>query len=913
MITDWSDKKFNEIWCIFKKNIVAILLSSFFIFMVFAIGNFISVFTSRQIIEPMLVKIDYINDFKLPAAKVLATLAHNGNTVALNPVTSNLNEWDNPAKTFVKKIIIGFKVENLEKILKVTVNIGSRSFVFNKEQFLGEWKKINTKDDLSLQNNLYDEDENFNYLVFEAPAKVKAYPMISPVLSDIFASINFGGSEKLIQKPLVISLKLFVLAEVLMFILLALLYVLFRKDILLNNGTVVNKSKKEFIVFSLSVLSTLFFLCIINLLVLYFYKPDISKILENAAKIYRISLLAAFLPKPVESAQFSLSVLISPFLLFISYSIISKKIDKISELIIFRAYYILSIVLPLLFFAISYIGLSASNFIYTAQSYSFNGLGMIIYSLLFFPIGACCVLFVKKKYNQQITNFFQYGFVGLAIFIIFAVHIISANNMQLAGDPYVMVHFNPVLYPMAQVVAGKTILVNLTSLYGLSAVFLEVIFKIVNFSVLSFTVVMGILVGCSYLFIYLFLRRVVKNKLVLFLGFLITVFYFFENGIVQNRYFSYSPIRIFFPCLVLLLVSFYFKNRIKKLYYSIYLLSVLAILWNLDSGFVVFVAWVSTLCFSELYNQNKKYAAKKIFFHLCVGALLFSIVCLLYVAYSFFRSGFVPNILMLWQYHQMFLSGFMLRPVLFPHVWILVVIIFLSGLLFSIKGWIVKDDRFEVISIFFLSVMGIGLFSYFQGRSHDVAFFSPLYIALILLIVLADIVFQESVINNRLFGGGIIFLIIFFFIFSSPINLIYNWHRYLTWTKSGLTSFLDTNQTLFTRNVGFINKYTKKGESIIILADNYEGLYYGESGTRSALDLPSSTDIFFGREVNYLARFLECNRKYMLFIYPIDNYYFYDNKINEIIKNNYVVLDKNEDGMALLIKNDNTTGMCSIK
>lgn len=903
-------EEFAEIFCLLKKYYLAVLLSSVFIFVVIWAGNMISVITSREILEPLTIKIEGLNETELSSVKVLATLSRAGNTINLTGVPGQSNEWNNPSQTFIKKIIFGFKNEHLDNFFQVAISLGEKNFVFTKEQFLAEWKKIDIKEEdlySSASPNLYDKQGNSDYLVFVAPDGVKAKPLNFPVVSRLFASINFSGSEKLIQKPLISSFKLFILAEIIALISFLILFFFRQKDSRDENDA--SLRKRKFIVFGSSIVAVFFLLFVFNLLLAHFYKPDLSQLLENASKIYRDVILPCFLPESVEKVQFVFSILLSPFLLLIFYKLLNRKVSKMNENLISRLYLILSVAFPLVLFAIAYIGLAVSNFIYINESYSFGGSGKYLYGLLLFPLGAYLILFLKTEKYNRIIKIPIYLFAGLLIIIISVSSIFGINSkiFNNAG------HFDPLLYPMAQVMSGKTILVNLTSLYGFSPVFLEGIFKLTGLGVLSFTTVMALLIGLCYLFIFIFLRRLIKNDIILLLGFSTVIFYFLERGTGDTPaiYFQYFPIRILFPCLILMLVSFYFKNKKKFLYYLITLAGALAILWNMDTGIIVFASWIITLCFYELFGTSKKIIIKNILFHLLVGLLMIGLVFFAYAVYSFLRTGLLPDFSLLGQYQNLFLSGAMAIPMPFPHIWVLAAIIFLVGLLVSIRGWQNKDNNFKNISIFFLSVVGIGLFNYYQGRSHDHNFFYPLFSVLILLAVLADLVFNDIVVNKKLYGSGLLFLLVLFFLLSSPINLIYNGGKYYRWLESGLNSFFDKSEAAITRNVAFIKSHTQIGEGIVVLSEyGEEGMYYAESGTYSVLNLPATAAIIFKYEVDYAADFLRCNSDRKLFFYPFtsrekdarNKYYFYEEKIIEIINNDYAVADKSDDDMVLLIR-----------
>jgi len=907
-----------------KKNFIAVLLSALFVFVVIWVGNTVSVITSRQILEPVTVSVSGLNEDDLSSVKILATLSRAGNTVNLARVPNQPNEWNNLGQAFIQKIVFGLKKEHLDKFNQVTINIGENKFIFTREQFLTEWRSVTFADSelyRSISPNLFDQKGNSDYLIYVAPDNVAAKPLTVsiPMVSRLFASINFGGSEKLIKQPLVIGLKLFFLVEVVMLIFFLILRR--KNDADVGNNDVV-LHKRKFIVFGLSIIITFLLLFVFNVLLAYFYQPDTSQLLISAAKIYRDASLPCFLPEPTERLQFVLSVLLSLVLLLISYKWLNKYIDRLTESTVGRLYYFLSITFPLIIFAIAYIGLAVSNFLYVSSSYSFGGIGTYLYSLMLFPIGVC-VMFSLKMEKNKLFKILVYLFSGLLITTISVINIFGLNSDSLIGTLSITPHFNSVFYPMAQIMAGKMALINLTSLYGLSFVFFVGLFKLVGFSVLSFTTLMGLLIGLSYLFIFIFLHRLIKSKFILFLGFSTIIFYFFANGSMDtpSRYFQYWPIRVFFPCLVLMLASFYFKNKKKILYFLISLISALAVLWNMDSGIIVFVSWIITLAYCEIFNTNKKIIVRNIIFHIFFSLLMLGFVFFGYSAYTFLNSGLLPNLSLLSLYQNLFLSGAMMIPMPFPHVWLLVAIIFMIGLLLSIKGWCNKDKNYRNIAIFFLSIMGIGLFSYYQGRSHDHTFFGPLYIALVLLVVLADLIFQDSIVNKKLYGSGLLCLTVLFFIFSSPINIVANVGKYYSWTKTGLNAFADKTETLVTRNVDFIKKHTEKGEEIIILSEySYDGLYYGESGTRSALDLPALTDVIFRREVDYAVELLRCNYGYKLFFYPFVNrekdlpskYYFYDERIIQILKDDYVVVDKNNDDMVLLTRKGTVPEDCGV-
>jgi hypothetical protein len=914
----WNNVKrtMREMPALVKKNILMIILSSLFLFAVIWLGSVITVITSRSILDPVSVKVEGLAPANLSSIRVLATLSRAGNTMNLTRVLEeDQNEWNNPSNTFIQRLLIGLNSEDLEQFSSLTVALGAKNFVYPKDQFLAEWKKLETESDEWYMSDINKKSE---YAVYEAPENVKVKPwnLKIPLVSSLLSSLNFRGSEFLVQAPLISSIETFLLFAIVVIILFFILSIFKLKNDEDHDIDETDSRKKEFIIFSLSIIATALSLFLLTLFIKFFYKPDTSQIFLESSKLYLEKFLPSFVPKTVERMQFTSSVLVSPFLLLFFYTVFKKFISKTKKEIVSRMYFFANIIVPILLFSIAYVGLAVSNFLYTEKNFFLHGIGKYVYSLVLFPLGVYVILFLKKEKYKNIIKTGVYWFSGLLIVVIFLISVINVNTSSLSDIANIVNHANPIFYPISQVMAGKTLLVNLTSQYGLYPIFLEPIFNIVGLSVLSVTSVMGVLLSLSFLFIFFFLNRIIKNKIILLLGFSTIVVYLLDGSANPYPYFQYWPIRTFFPCLLLLLSSIYFKGRNKMLYYALFIISALSILWNFDSGIMVFISWMLVLMYLEMYNTNKKVMITKIIRHIVTGIVSLGLVFAGYWVYSFLRSGQLPDLSLFFQYQKLFYEGFMMIALPFPHVWIVVVLIFLAGLLLSIKKWIGRDSDWKNASIFFLSILGIGLFSYYEGRSHDATFYLPLYLPIILLIIFADALYSIIVSNAKLHGHRLLFLMIISFILSSPLGLIYKSGEYYNWSSIGLSSFFEKSETPLTRNVNFIKSNTHEGEEIVILAKAFDGVYYGESHTRSVLDIPSFTEVFFKREADYIVDFLRCNMTNKVFVYPFSEFYaqsgndLVDIRINQTIKDLYAITSTSSEDMVLLLHSSDTLEDC---
>lgn len=892
-----------EIINFFKKNTIAIFLVSLWIFLVIWLGNVMVVVTSRAILDPLNVTIDGLNSQDIKSVSVLAELSRAGNIIYLGNTPNTLNQWDNSYNTFIKTLFIRISDNELKNISNIKVDLGKKSFNFNGNEFVTNWKiqKINNEELL-----FGSKDNGVDYHIYGAPINITSNPLNFPLAPGIFSSLNFNGSDKLIKYPLLSSIKLFCLVELVLLFLLLLFFKFARRNQFGCSPKDDYLSKQvNFLIGFFAICATLIILFVINVLLQLFYNPDTSQTVIEAAKIYRSSILPSFLPEPVERVQFVLSVVLSPFILLISLLQIKKYFNRLSSNSYNKLYYFASIASFCMIFALIYIGLAVSNFLYVKSSYFFNGIGLYFYALLF-PIGFTFLIFFKfNRYNEFLKKTI-YIVCLLLLALIFLVNIFSINS---STDLINAFHLDPIIYPMSQVVVGKTILVNVSSLYGLYPAFLEGVFHFWKLNVFSLTVVMGFLLVVSYGSILLFFRREITNKIIMLLGFSSAVFYFLENLSNPAPYFQYWPIRLIFPCIMLLVVSYYSRSKKDIYYFFGFFISSLSILWNFDSGIIVFLSWVIVLCCEDFYLLDKKIAIKSAFQHILIGAYSVCLIFYSYSTYTFFRSGEFPHLSQIIQYQKMFVSGYFMIPMTFPHVWLLAAVVFLVGLFIVINGLFdAKADRQKNFIILFVSVMGLGLFSYFQGRSHDLTFYAPVIFALVLLTLLTDIVYHNFVNNHNNYAYGMILVIIIFFMLASPLNLIYNSGKYLSWLNIRYKAFFQHSDNVLIRNVDFIKKNTEKGDNILILSSHsLDGVYYAESGTRAVIDLPASTDMFLIKEVEYLEYFLKCNSKTKIFVYPKSEYIFYDININKILDESYEVIAMSDSNMAMLQKSNSST------
>lgn len=885
-----------------KKEYFSFILLIFFGISIIWLGGMIAVIGSRQIVKPVHVVVSDASGHELQSVRVFVKLARAGNAVLTRKDKYHGNQWSID-QVFIEKIMIGATSRDLQRISNIGITIGGKEFSFAGAHELAEWGHF----DKSIVKP-YIKETNYNdYTIVEVPSNIRLETSNIPFRKTFFSSlVNWGGDYEVFIKPLAASSGSILLYVLFLFILRAILLRYEHKNIRIGTDTSNTLEDKErYILFFLVIISTAVALAAVNTLIYFFYKPDVAQILKEASSLYLNYQLPAFLPKHVERLQFMMSAVLSPVLLWGFYYYIFKDwMSNTKASFVDYIYPKLSIITICLLFALTYLGLAMSDFLYIKTSYFFEDSGKYFFSLLFFPT-ALYIFLMRADLLKLFQKYIRISFK--AIFLITILLILTMSMLNL-GSFFSAFHLNPVFYPISQIVAGKSLLVNVTSLYGLFPVFLAPIFMITGLSLLKFSLVMAIILCVSYLLLFAFMRKAISNYALLYSGFLGIVFYSYlaHSPTTPDYYFQYWPIRLLFPAIFLFMIASFLKEGGRRLYYSSLLSCAIGVLWNFDSGIIVFLTWIIVMSYHEFSKANNM-AAKfiKTGGHVLAAAGLLTMVILSFCVYTYAASGIWPNASLFLQYQKMFLSGYFMIPMLPPpHSWNVVALTYLAGLLLSVVALLTKKVTYWDKLIFTLSILGVGLFSYYEGRSHDLVLFAPSYIAFILVAMFTDRLYSRiKTSTSALRGEILLFAFLFFIVISAPFNIIYNIKTYVGYIRAGVTSVQENESSTYSRNITFINQYIKKGEGIFILAPHNEGIYYGETGTYSAVDIPSSTDLFFKREADAIVTFLETNDSSKIFAeQPLSFYDLYDSRIKKTLEEHYVIISSSTEGLSFLMK-----------
>lgn len=633
-------------------------------------------------------------------------------------------------------------------------------------------------------------------------------------------------------------------------------------------------SDSNFAVCLLAVVVGIIYFYLINVGVKIIYKPDIASILMQARLLVPLDIFAAMAPEPVERMQYQLSAFTVPVIMLLTIYVARYKCGNRLTVNNTSVVPLVTVLVSTIVLAIySYISVKNSDFLYVRCSILY--FKPVMYISLVYPLMFLLAWYDDNHVVKNINRLLLIMFAGSLLLTLFCINLFNHDTV-----PHTL-HFNPVLYPLAQVVNGKQILHNWTGIYGLYPVFLEPVFRLVRLNVISFSMLMAILEVATVCFGFYFMRSFFNNRFILLVG-LMATFYFGPLGLktiiapadkLADPYFQYMPLRMISPAFLLFMVANHQKQRDSRvLYWGTFLFCSLALLWNFESGFVVSVSWFLFLGYIEFFNNDVLTAAKKLLVHSAKACSVFIVVFLAFNLYQLARYGAVPDWSLFTKYQQFFyLFGYyMLEMPASPHVWNLLVLIFMIGMAVSVNGLFTRENETYNSNIFLLTLLSVGIFVYYQGRSHDYNIFPVLYMPVIIVCYMLDNIFH-AVKSGTASGYKYIPLALFLFYFSASAvpSFAAKADKLLSWSMIGVGSLKGNAGSVNAKNIEFISKYTAKGEKVLVfIPGDLDGIYYAETGTVSAIDAPSFSDYFFNIDSGRLDDFVKNNVRYKVFAIP---------------------------------------------
>lgn len=647
---------------------------------------------------------------------------------------------------------------------------------------------------------------------------------------------------------------------------------------------------------------TLVVLTLIPLVTLLYYsyythapRVDLNEVYGKLLSFCKVNVS----PKPDENFVFLVSVLCLPALVYAS----SKITLYITQFYGYNPVLQQSTKAMLVLISILMILFSYSS------SYLANLVIPFKHEKMLVLILSALAIFMCHWYRSNYFKANEIGTTVLVLLVILSIILVSlsfrVSSVKLVSDsPSWVVNFGAAFYSVTQVFAGKTVLVNLPAQYGMYSEILKPLFKLIGFSVFKFTFVMEILQVVALLSIFRMLWRMMENKLLILICMLSFCFMtgftwlFIQTG-SPEPYYQYYPIRFFFPAISTLLFASLVNNQKLSIAIILSCLSTLAVIWNIESGIAVFGTFMTYL-FSFILFPTDKLTRKNALKFILVTVTLFISGIFLFLLYLKWKSGHPLDLSLIFKYqHTFYLTGFCMLPIpRSPDVWHLMIATYLMGMCGAVLSWIKKTRSVKWDMIFCLSILGIALFVYYQGRAHPNVLVIATWPAIIILFMFCEMIFN-LVRAQKLSKIYVIFCfpVLLFGLLLSTEFLYSTPFLFKSMLKRWQIILIGSEETPITRNIAYIKQNVGDKKEVIIVAPN-QSVYYAETHLASPINGPGAIEIFLTADMDKLNQALELNTENIFFKRDTVG-----NSLDPYLENtikNYRVISTSQDQMSLL-------------
>jgi hypothetical protein len=877
----WNKKELLALGCVAFIGVLAIMA-----------GQMIKTIGSREIAKPITMELSSVDGQDIGSAHVFFKLARSGTVGELIKSKTNGQQW-HYENVFIENLFVSVSDSDVGKIKELQINIGDKQMVFAGSDIAGGWKE---NDASSIKHFLSAQELNSTRF-FEAPTDVKRPTSLLPL--PIFKQIiNWGGDIEFFATPAKRS-AMPVAAFLIVLVTIATIIKRHGADSSLPLDEI-----RGYLEIVYTVTSTVLVALFVALLTLFVYEPNTTALYQSVNEVFIKTAVSAFAPESREQLLVVTFIPLSAPVIFCLYFFWRNVLRKLKEDTLRWLHEITATLVPAVLFAFAYVGLALADFVYLSGSVLRDSLGKYVFIIVLFPI-----LFYFFFARQDVMKSLQYPIrvAGNALLAITFV-VIFTTTLQSIHAPTDDFHLNPILYPISQLVAGKFLLIDVPSIYGLYPMFIAPIVKIFDFSLWSISAMFASLICLSYLSLFLFMRKAVMNPVLLYSGlFAVLLYSYFAVTIHLGDfpYYQYWPIRLLIPTLFLALIAKFLHHEDRYAYIALLATVSVGLLWNLDSGIIVLLSFIAVLIYHELSKDNSwSERGWRIATDVLATFGLAALSLATFSLYTYIQSGTTPPLSALIEYQKMFAAGYFMIPMPPPlHIWASLIVVYLIGLTLSARALILKKITYRDKLMTVVSILGLGLFTYYSGRSHDYSLFGPSFPALVLVAIFGDTLLARlEKLRKPVLGDSLLFAFVFFILIAAPVSLILNTPMYAKEARAGVARIFTEAETIHSQNIDFIRDHTVPGGQTLILAQNADGLYYGESQTRAAVDLPSTTDLFMLEEVEIIIDFLSDNTTTPVFTMGSRSWLDkLDPRVNSLINDKYTAVGSSESGSVMFM------------
>jgi hypothetical protein len=248
--------------------------------------------------------------------------------------------------------------------------------------------------------------------------------------------------------------------------------------------------------------------------------------------------------------------------------------------------------------------------------------------------------------------------------------------------------------------------------------------------------------------------------------------------------------------------------------------------------------------YSELEQRKVSEFFKNILWHIIKISSVMTITVLCFYLCVFIFYGRILDLGMLIKATIIFSKySFGMLPMPLLHPWNLLVLTYITGIGICVRAIVEKNITPWTKNIFLVTIMGIGMLLYYQGRSHDYTLFGPIFYFFILLTLLLDKIISFLK-NNRNFLLTFASVLIASVLSLSVILMSINIKDEFVVLKTSVRDIQSYSpmKTFIQTNSNFIKKHANPSEKIIILSRD-SGTYFSKIPNISAFN-PGLSELY---------------------------------------------------------------------
>ncbi len=334
----------------------------------------------------------------------------------------------------------------------------------------------------------------------------------------------------------------------------------------------------------------------------------------------------------------------------------------------------------------------------------------------------------------ELPSFTPFEIGGVSMLILFLL--VNFSYSAFYQYFYNYHHLNFIAGPLSDVLSGKFMLIDSDTLYGfLNIFFASFIFKYFLYFSHANIHFYSMILGCiEYLCCYLIIRLLTRSALYSIAGlFFLTAIHFYGvfGFLFPSELYVWpgGSVWRFFPAIpTSLLLLLWLKTQKKVWFYLTQGGVVVGLLWNIESGVPLVLAYFAALFLVFWYDQKTWVLRIGSLVHSTISLIcIFALFISLYSYYTYAAIGQFPVWSNVYYFTVLFNSGFLQNRVGVPglglHYWPIAT--YAAALFLTMtrkyaqRGLPVRD----LIFLSFLSVYGYGIYRYYIGKqsSSDLA------------------------------------------------------------------------------------------------------------------------------------------------------------------------------------------------